>query len=106
MSIPSPAIVAAAVIRSILQALGMEQVVIDFVAVTAIGILAVLSAIVLVGIRSSRSIQLQYRSPTTRDRDHCCVGPATISSLSPSLLNGDNPCPIPTRAELSCTPQP
>ena len=57
MSIPSPAIVAAAVIRSILQALGMEQVVIDFVAVTAIGILAVLSAIVLVGIRSSRSIQ-------------------------------------------------
>ena len=106
MSIPSPAIVAAAVIRSILQALGTEQVVIDFVAVTAIGILAVLSAIVLVGIRSSRSIQLQYRSPTTRDRDHCCVGPATISSLSPSLLNGDNSCPLPTRAELSCTPQP
>jgi hypothetical protein len=106
MSLPSPAIVAAAVIRSILQALGMEQVVIDFVAVTAIGILAVLSAIVLVGIRSSRSIQLQYRSPTTRDRDHCCVGPATISSLSPSLLNGDNSCPLPTRAELSCTPQP
>jgi hypothetical protein len=106
MSMPSPAIITAAVIRSILQALGMEQVVIDFVAVTAIGILAVLSAIVLVGIRSSRSIQLQYRSPTTRDRDHCCVGPATISSLSHSLLNGDNPCPIPTHAELSCRPQP
>jgi len=57
MSIPSPAIVTAAVLRSILQALGMEQVVIDFIAITAIGTLAVLCAIVLVGIRSSRSIQ-------------------------------------------------
>ena len=106
MSTPSPAIITAAVIRSILQALGMEQVVIDFVEVTAIGTLAVLSAIVLVGIRSSRSIHLQYGSATTSDRDHCCAGPATISSLSPSLLNGDNPCPIPTLAELSCKPQP
>ena len=105
MSTPSPAIITAAVIRSILQALGMEQVVIDFVAVTAIGTLAVLCAIVIVGIRSSRSVQ-QYGSATTSDRDHCCAGPATISSLSPSLLNGDNPCPIPTRAELSCKPQP
>jgi len=57
MSIPSPAIITAAVIRSILQALGIEQVVIDFVSVTAIGTLAVLCAIVLVGIRSSHSIQ-------------------------------------------------
>ncbi|HEX6824605.1 MAG TPA: hypothetical protein VF123_21270 [Candidatus Sulfotelmatobacter sp.] len=57
MSIPSPAIITAAVIRSILQALGMEQVVIDFIAITGIGTLAVLSAILLVGIRSSRSIR-------------------------------------------------
>ena len=57
MSIPSPAIITAAVVRSILQALGMEQVVIDFIAITTIGTLAVLSAILLVGIRSSRSIQ-------------------------------------------------
>jgi hypothetical protein len=57
MSTSSPAIITAAVIRSILQALGIEQVVIDFVAVTAIGTLAVLCAIVLVGIRSSHSIQ-------------------------------------------------
>ena len=57
MSIPSPAIVTAAVIRSILQAVGMEQVMIDFAAITAIGTLAVLCAIVMVGIRSSRSIQ-------------------------------------------------
>jgi hypothetical protein len=56
MSIPNPAIITAAVIRSILQALGMEQVVIDFIAITAIETLAVLCAIVLVGIRSSRSI--------------------------------------------------
>ena len=56
MSTPSPAIITAAVIRSILQALGMEQVVIDFLAITAIGTLAVLFAIVVVGIRSSRSI--------------------------------------------------
>lgn len=57
MSIPSPAIITAAMIRSILQALGMEQVVIDFIAITGIGTLAVLSAILLVGIRSSRSIR-------------------------------------------------
>jgi len=57
MSLPSPAIITAAVVRSILQALGMEQVVIDFIAITAIGTLAVLSAILLVGIRSSRSIR-------------------------------------------------
>ena len=57
MPIASPAIITGAVIRSILQALGMEQVVIDFLAITAIGTLAVLCAIVLVGIRSSRSIQ-------------------------------------------------
>jgi hypothetical protein len=57
MSMPTPAIITAAVIRSILQALGMEQVVIDFIAITAIGTLAVLCAMVLVGIRSSRSIQ-------------------------------------------------
>jgi hypothetical protein len=57
MSTPSPAIITAAVIRSILQALGMEQVLIDFVAITVIGTLAVLCTIFLVGIRSSRSIQ-------------------------------------------------
>lgn len=57
MSISSPAVITAAVVRSILQALGMEQVVIDFIAITAIGTLAVLSAILLVGIRSSRSIR-------------------------------------------------
>jgi hypothetical protein len=57
MSMPSRPIITAVVIRSILQALGMEQVVIDFIAITAIGTLAVLCAIVLVGIRSSRSIQ-------------------------------------------------
>ena len=57
MSIPSPAIITAAVIRSVLQTLGMEQVVIDFIAITAVGTLAVLSAIVLVGIHSSRSIR-------------------------------------------------
>ena len=56
MSMPSPAIITAAVIRSILQALGMEQVVIDFLAVTAIGSIAVFLAIILVGIRSSRSM--------------------------------------------------
>ena len=56
MSIPSPAIITAAVIRSILQALGMEQVLTDFAVVTAIGTLAVLSAIVMVGVRSSHSI--------------------------------------------------
>jgi len=56
MSRPSPAIMTAAVIRSILQALGMEQVVIDFIAITAIGTLAVLSAIVLVSLRYSRSV--------------------------------------------------
>ena len=55
MSTPSPA--TAAVIRSILQVLGMDQVVIDFLAITAIGTLAVLTAIVLVGVRSSRSIR-------------------------------------------------
>ncbi|HZQ93886.1 MAG TPA: hypothetical protein VFA67_02680 [Candidatus Sulfotelmatobacter sp.] len=52
MSIQSPAIIPAAVLRSILQAIGMEQVVIDFLAVTAIGAVAVFSAILLVGIRS------------------------------------------------------
>ena len=57
MSLPSPAIIPAAVIRSILQALGIEQVVIDFIAITGIGTLAVLSTILLVGIRSSRSIR-------------------------------------------------
>jgi hypothetical protein len=57
MSKPSPAIITAAVIRSILQVLGMEQAVIDFVAITAIGTVAVLTAIVLVGIHSSRSIR-------------------------------------------------
>jgi hypothetical protein len=57
MSIPSPAIITAAVVRSILQALGMDQVVIDFIAITAIGTVAVLSAIAMVGIRSSRSIR-------------------------------------------------
>jgi hypothetical protein len=56
MSIPSPAIMTAAVTRSILQALGMEQVVIDFLAVTAIGSLAVVFAMIVVGVRSSRSI--------------------------------------------------
>lgn len=56
MSIPSPAIITGAVIRSLLQALGMEQVVIDFLAVTALGTIAVFFAIILVGIRSSRSI--------------------------------------------------
>jgi hypothetical protein len=56
MSIPSPAIITAAVIRSILQGLGMEQVVIDFLAVTAIGSIAVFLAIILVGIHSSRSM--------------------------------------------------
>jgi hypothetical protein len=56
MSIASPAIITGAVIRSILQALGMEQVVIDFLAVTAIGMLAVVFAIIVVGVRSSRSI--------------------------------------------------
>jgi hypothetical protein len=56
MSIPSPAIISAAVTRSILQALGMEQIVIDFLAVTSIGILAVLFAIILVGIGSCRSM--------------------------------------------------
>ena len=56
MSIPSPAIITAAVIRSILQGLGMEQVVIDVLAVTAIGTIAVFLAIILVGIHSSRSI--------------------------------------------------
>ena len=56
MSVPSPAIITAAVIRSILQGLGLEQVVIDFLAVTAIGTIAVFLAIVLVGIRSSRSM--------------------------------------------------
>jgi hypothetical protein len=34
----------------------MEQVVIDFLAVTAIGSLAVVFAIIVVGVRSSRSI--------------------------------------------------
>jgi hypothetical protein len=34
----------------------MEQVVIDFLAVTAIGSIAVFLAIILVGIRSSRSM--------------------------------------------------
>ncbi len=56
MSRPSPAIMTAAVIRSILQALGMEQVVIDFIAITAIGTIAVLSATVVVSLRSSRSV--------------------------------------------------
>ena len=56
MSIPSPEIITGAVIRSILQGLGMEQVVIDFLAVTALGTIAVFFAIILVGIRSSRSI--------------------------------------------------
>ncbi len=56
MSIPSPAIITGAVIRSLLQALGMEQVVIDFLAVTALGTIAVVFAIILVGIRCSRSI--------------------------------------------------
>jgi hypothetical protein len=56
MSIPSPAIITGAVIRSILQAVGIEQVVIDFLAVTAIGSLAVVFAIIVVGVRSSRSI--------------------------------------------------
>jgi hypothetical protein len=57
MSTPSPAIITAAATRSILQVLGMEQAVIDFVAITAIGTVAVLSAIVLVGVRSFRSIR-------------------------------------------------
>ena len=57
MSTPSPAIITAAVTRSILQVLGMEQVMIDFVAITALGTVAVLSAIVLVGVRSFRSIR-------------------------------------------------
>jgi hypothetical protein len=56
MSIPSPAIITGAVIRSILQGVGIEQVVIDFLAVTAIGSLAVVFAIIVVGVRSSRSI--------------------------------------------------
>ncbi|MFL6306609.1 MAG: hypothetical protein ACJ72H_24010 [Candidatus Sulfotelmatobacter sp.] len=56
MSTPSPAIITAAVIRSILQALGMEQVMIDFIAVTALGSLAVVFAMIVVGVRSSRSI--------------------------------------------------
>ena len=56
MSTPSPAMISAAVIRSMLQALGMEQVVVDFVAITVMGTLSVLSAIVLVAIRSTRSI--------------------------------------------------
>jgi hypothetical protein len=56
MSTPSPAIITAAVIRSILQALGMEQVMIDFLAVTALGSLAVVFAMIVVGVRSSRSI--------------------------------------------------
>jgi hypothetical protein len=56
MSIASPTIITGAMIRSILQALGMEQVVIDFLAVTAIGSLAVVFAITVVGVRSSRSI--------------------------------------------------
>jgi hypothetical protein len=81
MSIPNPAIITAAVIRSILQALGMEQVVIDFIAITAIETLAVLCAIVLVGIRSSRSIQPKLTAAfPTSDRDHCCAAPATIIS--------------------------
>jgi len=57
MSTPSPSSITAAIIRSILQALGMEQVVIDFIAITAMGTLAVLSAIVTVAIRSSHSIR-------------------------------------------------
>lgn len=57
MSTPSPAIISAAVIRAILQALGMDQVVIDFLAITAIGTLAVLTTIVLIGIHSSHSIR-------------------------------------------------
>jgi hypothetical protein len=56
MSIASPTIITGAMIRSILQALGMEQVVIDFLAVTAIGMLAVVFAIIVVGVRSSRLI--------------------------------------------------
>jgi ABC-type spermidine/putrescine transport system permease subunit II len=56
MSIASPAIITGAVIRSILQTVGIEQVVIDFLAATATGSLAVVFAIIVVGVRSSRSI--------------------------------------------------
>jgi hypothetical protein len=52
----SPTIITGAVIRSILQTVGIEQVVIDFLAVTAIGMLAVVFAIIVVGVRTSRSI--------------------------------------------------
>lgn len=69
MSIPSPAIITAAMIRSILQALGMEQIMIEFVAITAIGTFAVLCAIVLVGIRCSRA--MHPNGLRSGDHHHC-----------------------------------